>query len=116
MLVRIKLKDAPKGYRHLEKFVFEVIAGPMTETYRRKVDGVFTDESYPVHLLRVVSVGRFSLPYETDGRLESDIRAGILPFHVTKNPTQYDRNDECLIGMTLYLNLELFTVLPAGEK
>ena len=118
--MRIKLKDAPKGYKHLEKFVFEVIAGPMTETYKRKVAGPvaveIVEESYPVHLLKVVSTGAFSLPFETDVRLEGDIRSGVPPFHVTKNPTVYDKNDECLVGMTLHLNLDLFTVLPAGEK
>jgi len=117
--MRIKLKDAPKGYKHLEKFVFDVICGPMTETYRRKVACLvaveIVEESYSVHLLKVVSTSEFSIRFETDGRLDRDIKSGIEPFHVTKNPTAYDKNDECLIGMTLHLNLDKFTVLPAGE-
>ena len=112
----IKLKDAPKGYKHLEKFVFEVICGPMTEKYRTgKKQTAITEHEYPVHLLKVVSVGGFSLPFETDGRLDGNRRAGIEPFHVSKNPTKYDKNDACLIGMTLHLNLDKFTVLHAGE-
>lgn len=109
MQVLIKLKDAPKGYKHLEKFVFEVICGPMTETYK-------TEESYfDVHILKVVSVGGFSLPYETDARTGRQIQEGHKPLHIAKNPTSYSKNDECLIGMTLHLNLDNFTVLPAGE-
>lgn len=105
----IKLTDAPRGYKHLEKFVFEVICGPVTKAYRRRV-------TYQGHLLRVVCVGAFSLPFKTDGRLERDIRSGIAPFKVAENPTSYSKNDECLIGMTLHLNLDKFTVLPAEEK
>ena len=115
----IKLKDAPKGYKHLEKFVFEVICGPMTETYREREtwgEKRVLEGKYPVHLLRVVSVGGFSLPFETDARTKRQIQEGCEPVHVSKNPTRYDKNNECLIGMTLHLNLDNFTVLSAGEK
>ena len=117
--MRIKLTSAPKSYKHLEKLCFEVINEKPAECnkcYNRKVCNELKSCDRKVTKIRVVKIlGSFSIPYSRDCRTSRQIKEGHETINVGHNPTVYDKKDDCLIGMVLTLDLNLFTVLP-GDK
>jgi hypothetical protein len=122
MKMFIKLSNAPKNYKHLEKLVFEVIGESEKRVKKDLVQNpenggpMFLEQETITEIttLKVIKIiGSFSLPFETDCRTNRQKKEGHKPIYLGHNPTVYDKKDNGLIGMVLKLNLDLFTVLPA---